>query len=332
MSVIKVKRVAIVGLGSIGRRHLRLLKQLRPEIEMILVRSGKGGRWPEESLAKASVTSVDEALTMDVDAAIISSPAPFHVPQAIKLLSAGIPTLIEKPVSHNMDGVHALKGLAEKTQAPVLVGYVIRYSLGARYFYEMARGSRIGEPIAVNIICGSYLPDWRPEQDYRTTASARAELGGGALLELSHEIDYANWFFGPFQNIGAVLRNTGTLDIDVEDIAELTLRSQSKLPVSIHLDFCRRDAIRQCTLHGSEGTLTWDGIENTVGWKPEFGQTEQWSFNIERDAMFRMQLTHFLACIEQGEAPNVTLDDGIAALTLVEAAKQSHREGKIIDL
>ncbi len=328
----EARRFAIVGLGSIGRRHLRLLKQLRPEIDVILVRSGQGMRWPEDALATDSVTSVDEVLTMDVDAAIISSPAPFHVSQATKLLRAGIPTLIEKPLSHNMDAVQALKGLAEQSQAPVLVGYVLRYSMGARCFHEMVNGGRVGEHIAANIECGSYLPDWRPEQDYRTSASARAELGGGVLLELSHELDYANWFFGPFQNIESILSNSGTLDIDVEDTADLTLCPQSKFPVSIHLDFCRRDATRRCTLHGSEGALTWDGIENTVSWKPMFGQTEHWFFNVERDAMFRTQITHFLACVEQGEAPKVTLDDGIAALILVEAAKKSHREGKIINL
>lgn len=184
--------------GGIGRRHLRLLKQLRPEIDVILVRSGQGRCWPEDALATASVTSVDEALGMDVDAAIIASPAPFHVSQATEFLRADIPTLIEKPLSHNMDAVQALKGLAEQSRAPVLVGYVLRYSMAGRCFHEMVKGGRVGKLIAADIECGSYLPDWRPEQDYRTSASARAELGGGVLLELSHELDYANWFLAHF--------------------------------------------------------------------------------------------------------------------------------------
>jgi predicted dehydrogenase len=152
------------------------------------------------------------------------------------------------------------------------------------------------------------------------------------LLELSHELDYATWFFGPFKHISAVIKNSGTLGINVDDIAALSLRSQAELPVSVHLDFCRRDAARRCTLYGSEGALAWDGINNKVTWKPAVGEIEQWSVDLEKDAMFRSQLLNFLACIEQGEAPKVTLDDGIAALILVEAAKQSHREGKTIDL
>jgi hypothetical protein len=143
------------------------------------------------------------------------------------------------------------------------------------------------------------------------------------LLELSHELDYATWFFGPFKHISAVIKNSGTLGINVDDIAALSLRSQAELPVSVHLDFCRRDAARRCTLYGSEGALAWDGINNKVTWKPAVGEIEQWSVDLEKDAMFRSQLLNFLACIEQGEAPKVTLDDGIAALILVEAAKQS---------
>lgn len=333
MSLQNVKRIAIVGLGSIGRRHLRLLKQMRPEIEVHLVRSGIGRRWPEEVLAKASVTSVDEVLGMDVDAAIISCPAAFHVPQAFKFINAGIPSLIEKPLSHNMVGIQGLKALAVRLQVPILVGYVLRYSMGARCFLEMLKDNRVGEPICANVKCGSYLPDWRPEQDYRTTASSQAKLGGGVLLELSHELDYANWFFGPFKNIEAILRSSGTLEIDVEDIAELILCPQSNFPVSIHLDFCSRVATRRCTVYGSEGQLTWDIVENTVHWQPAFGKPQILHLSSgDRDTIYRAQLLHFLNCIEHGEAPKVTLDDGIAALTLVEAARQSHRDRKIIDL
>lgn len=332
MSSCTVKRVALVGLGSIGRRHLRLLKQLRPEVDVILVRSGHGSRWAEEALAAESVTSIEDVIRKGVDAAIISTPAPHHVPQATKLLGAGLPLLIEKPLSHNMDDVQGLNALAKQMRVPVLVGYVLRYSMGLRCFHEMLVGGRVGSPLDATIDCGSFLPDWRPGQDYRTTASARPELGGGVLLELSHELDYANWFFGPFQTVEAALINSGTLDIKVEDTADLILTSEAGLTVTIHLDFCRREATRQCNLHGSEGSLSWDGIENIVSLKHDSGNTEQWPFNIERDAMFITQWTHFLACIEQGETPRVTLDDGIAALTLVEASRQSHQEGKVIKL
>lgn len=332
MSSKTVKRLALAGLGSIGRRHLRMLKVLRPDVEVILVRSGHGKNWPELSLSKETVSSIDEAITKGIDAAIISSPAPYHIQQAIHFVKAGIPLLIEKPLSHNMDGIPELKDLSDRMQTPILLGYVLRHSTDLCYLGEKLSVNSVGRVIGATINCGSYLPDWRPEQDYRMTASARADLGGGVLLELSHELDYANWLFGPFKSAEATLMNSGALNVDVEDTADLILTCKSGSKISIHLDFCRKDSIRKCIVEGSEGRLTWDGITRRVGLQHESGEISFWPFNNERDAMFRKQLTHFLSCIEQGDVPKVHLDDGIAVMNLIEAARRSSRENVIVQL
>ena len=327
-----VKRIALVGLGSIGRRHLRLLKQLRPDIEVILVRSGQGSRWPEEALAVGSASTIDAAVAYDIEAAIISSPAPFHVNQAIQLIDAGIPVLIEKPLSNTLDKTNQLKMLAENTGLPVLVGYVLRYSLALQHFHEMLTGNAVGRVTGVNIDCGSYLPEWRPGQDYRTTASAKPELGGGVLLELSHELDYANWLFGPFKSVDASIVNSGILEMQVEDVADLELMSETGVKATIHLDFLKRQPTRQCVVFGSEGNLTWNGINNEVTLDQEIGEIRRWTFNDKRDDMFGAQLKHFFNCVEKGESPQVNLIDGIAALEIIEAARRSQKEDKVISL
>ena len=104
----KLTKIAIVGLGSIGRRHLRLIKEIVPDIEVILVRSGKGQSWLEESMADHVVFSIQSAIKMNIQAAIISSPTTFHVEQAVQLVASGIHLLIEKPLSNSMDGVKEL--------------------------------------------------------------------------------------------------------------------------------------------------------------------------------------------------------------------------------
>lgn len=326
-----VNRVAIVGLGSIGRRHLRLLREKRPEIHITVVRSGRGGGCPEEGLASSVVGSVEEAAEKGLDAAILASPAPLHASQARTLVKNNVPVLIEKPLSDSLsESVYLLSKEAEKSSALALIGYVFRYSRAATCFLEELNRGRAGKPLFARIDCGSYLPDWRPDQDYRLSSSANSELGGGVLLELSHEIDYGNWFFGPFQSVQSVLRNSGTLDIEVEDTADILLRTKDDLPVSIHLDFCRRKPGRSCTLYGSEGTLNWDALKNRVEFTPANGEYEFWQFQGERDDMFRAQLDHFFACIEQGKNPRVGIEDGIGALELVEAARQSHYQNKAV--
>ena len=328
MELIRIQHIAVVGLGSIGRRHVRILKELRPQLEITLVRSGKGLAWPEQQLAQRVVKTSAEAIKAGAQAAIVCSPAPFHVPQAQEWLRAGKPLLIEKPLSHNTTGLSELKALMEAQNVPVLVGYVLRYDLAAQQFYHWLQSKPIGDLLHVRIECGSYLPDWRPEQDYRASASARTDLGGGVLLELSHEIDYANWFFGPFVDVQAALQKSGTLDIETEDGAEILLNNTSGLPVSIHLDFYRKIPVRQCRVQTTKGELLWDCLAKLVCWKNNEGQIIEKNFRQEKNDLFCRQLEHYFDCIENHVTPKVALKDGIEVMRIIEKAKNSdyHRK------
>jgi len=328
----KLEHLALVGLGSIGRRHLRLIRELRPDLEITLVRSGKGQSWPEEKLAHSSVSSIPEAIQSGIQAAIISSPSPFHTQQSLQLAQAGVHQLIEKPLSHETKGLVELEESLLQHNVKVLIGYVLRHDPAARCFKKELDQGRVGTLLHVKIECGSYLPDWRHEQDYRQTASAKRELGGGVLLELSHELDYVRWFFGTVSNVQALLINSGSLDIEVEDCAELTLENEAGLPVQVHLDFHRRHPIRTCKIQGTEGELCWDAISQEISFKSIGGEFESRSFLIARDKLFSMQLCHFLDCLEEGCPPVVSFEDGVAAVRLVEAARNSHKTGQRINL
>lgn len=323
MELNRIQHIAVVGLGSIGRRHVRILKVLRPELEITLVRSGQGPVWPEEQLAQRVVKTSAEAIAVGAQAAIVSSPAPFHVLQGQEWLRAGKPLLIEKPLSHNTTGLSELKALMEAQNVPVLVGYVLRYDLAAQHFYHWLQSKPIGDLLHVRIECGSYLPDWRPEQDYRESASARTDLGGGVLSELSHEIDYANWFFGPFAEVQASLQYSKTLEIETEDGADLLLYNSVGLPVSVHLDFYRRVPTRQCRVQTTQGELVWDALAQKVGWTTAVGEVTEQHFSQARDDLFVRQLKHFFNCLENHEPPKVTLNDGMEVMQIIEKAKGS---------
>ena len=328
----KVSRIAIVGFGSIGRRHCRLIKQLRSDIDIILVRSGLGGQFLEESLACASVGSLDEALGIGVDAAIISSPASYHLRDAKHFLKKKIPLLIEKPLSHNINGIEQFKILVDQLKIPVLVGYVLRYSDAARYFYRIVTSEKVGKPLFATIKCCSYLPNWRPDTDYKKSVSSIESLGGGVLNELSHELDYANWFFGPFQRVEASLKNSGTLGIEVEDKAELILHTLANMPISVSLDFSSNTTERKTTLHGSEGTVTWDAINQVVRWESLTGHIEQKTFTSTSDEIYLTQLINFFDCVERNIISNKTLCDAISTLRLIDAARRSDLRNQTIYL
>jgi len=323
----KIDRFVIAGLGSIGRRHLRLLKRLKPESTITLVRSGKGGDWSEEALADHVVASIEDALEHSPDAAIIATPASQHLQQALQLAGAGVHLFIEKPVSVSADGVDALIDVVTQKRVKVLVGYVLRHDPAAQCFRAWLRGAEIGKVLHASIECGSFLPEWRPDQDYRRCVSASRELGGGVLLELSHDLDYLCWFFGRPREVQGWLANSGILDIDVEDQADLIVTNADGVPIHVHLDFNRRRPTRRCVVQTSEGELAWDGISKQVAWRKAGSEPRVQGFPYGRDELYRRQLKHFIGCVEEDREPAVSLADGLMVLQLIDAARQADASG-----
>ena len=327
-----INRLAIIGLGSIGRRHLRLVSEIRPDIEIILVRSGYGSECEEEKMASKTVHSIGEAIKYGIQAAIVSSPAILHLEQSLELAKNGVHLLIEKPLSHTSDRVNELLEVINKNSVIAMVGYVMRYDSGAIEFKNWISNKITGKILHARIECGSYLPDWRPNQDYRKTVSALSELGGGVLLELSHEIDYLHWFFGKPIDIQAQIINTMVLDINVEDQADLLITSEQGYPISVQIDFNRRHVKRECTIITTEGELTWNAVQKKVIWRAINEKQLNYEYDNERYDIYHMQLKKFIECIENGSNPIVTIEDGINVVRMIDAARDASKSGSKVFL
>lgn len=323
-----IKHIGIVGFGSIGKKHLRILKLIRPDIKVTLVRSGIGNNSGDSGLADSVVFSLEDAIANGIEAAIICSPAPFHVETAIMLIQFGIHLLIEKPLSNNLENLQQLVELANKKNTVVLIGYVLRYSSSARKFLSLIKNNSVGECLHARIVASSYLPDWRKNQNYKDSVSASSELGGGVLLELSHELDYIRWFFGEIKSIYANLHNSSHLGIDVEECADLILVNEQGMPISLHLDFHQKIPERTCIVAGSKGSIKWDAIANSVSWGETAAKIESITQESDnKDIFYSDQLEHFFECIEKHSKPIVSLHDGIKAIQLVEFARLSYNTG-----
>jgi len=324
--------LAIVGLGSIGRRHLRLISEIRPDIKIIVVRSGHGSACDEEKMAVKITDSIGDAIKEGIQAAIISSPATLHLKQSLELAKNGIHLLIEKPISHTSDRVKELLKIVNENRITTMIGYVLRYDLGAIKFKNWLDNKIKGKILHARIECGSYLPDWRPDQDYRKTVSALSELGGGVLLELSHEIDYLYWFFGKPKDVQAQIRNSGTLDINVEDQVDLLMTSEQGYCISVQIDFNRRHVERKCKVLTTEGELIWDAVNKNVTWKGVNKEQFKYEYNNERNSIYRKQLEVFFDCIENDNDPIVTVKDGINVISLIDAVRNASEKGIKVSL
>jgi len=193
----------------------------------------------------------------------------------------------------------------------------------------------VGDLVGFQSQVGQYLPDWRKGAAYQTTVSARKELGGGVLLELSHELDCARWLVGEVDRLSALAGQVSTLDLDVEDWAELTLHFDSGAIGHVHMDMVQRAPIRGCRVIGSDGTIAWESDRRRVMmYSSELGEWSDMTPQGEaasRD-MYIEEMEHFLACVRGEASAAVTGDDGKRALELALAARRSSDSGRVVEL
>jgi predicted dehydrogenase len=242
--------------------------------------------------------------------------------------------LIEKPLSSTICGVSRLIDICHELGTVLAIGYNLRFVSSLQRFRDLLNHNEIGRVISVRCEIGQYLPSWRPDTDYRQSVSARKEFGGGALLELSHEIDYLRWIFGEVDWVMATLSKQSNLEIDIEDTAHLILGfapapDKRRLIGTLNLDFIRHDTTRMCTAIGEKGSLRWNGLKGSVeqfdpganGWCEIFRHQHQ------RDDSYVEEWQNFLECISRKSTPLVTGKDGLGVLQIVQAARKSASTG-----
>lgn len=326
----------IVSLGSIGQRHLRNLRRLRPQSQIGVWRlNTPPGETPVEG-ADRQFTTLEQVLDFAPRAAIIAGPASTHLTVAFPLATAGIHLLVEKPLSDHLEGIAELITLCCERGVTLMTGYNLRFLPSLRVAKSCLAEGKIGQVLGVRAEVGQYLPDWRPGNDYRLGVSAQRALGGGALLELSHELDYIGWLFGTPTRVTARGGHYSNLCLDVEDMVELILEySTHPRLVNVHLDMLQRTPHRTCRFIGSAGTLVWDGIADRI----EIYQviTGTWETLkvptlTDRNQMYLDELSHFLECAERGTRPLSNGADGYRALAMIAAARQSMAQKNCVEV
>lgn len=325
--------IVIVGLGSIGRRHLRNLDVLG-QSDIILCRSGKSTLPADELAGYQTVYDLDTALAYQPSAVIVANPTALHMPVALKAARSGCHLLIEKPVSHTLDGAAELAKEVKRQALCALVGFQFRFHPALQQVKRWLDEDAIGDVVSANVGWGEYLPGWHPWEDYHNSYSAQADLGGGVLLTLCHPFDYLRWLLGEVDAVYASTGTRGGLGIEVEDFAQVTLRFASGAIGSVYLDYIARPPFHSLRIVGRNGTIRWYN-EKGIAYLDRANRANDVFApppGFKRNTLFLEEMSHFLHCLESGETPTCTLKDGLRVLELVLAAKQSSRERKEISL
>jgi predicted dehydrogenase len=276
-----------------------LLKECPRDFDLMAYRSGISGSGNEFGMPE--YMRLEDALDTDPDIAFITNPTNKHVGTALACAKAGCDLFVEKPLSHNFEGINELIAVSRDRNLITYVGCQLRFDPVLNAVRRKLQDGELGTVLSFRATAGSYLPDWRPNSDYRDSYSADPDRGGGVVLDLIHEIDYLHWLFGPIQCTGSEIRYTDTLDIETEAIVEAIVKTSDDVIGSIHLDYCRRQPRRSLEVICEKGTLIADLEKWTLTVEyPSSSETE--TFDYGRDERFRSQLEYFLEHIDTRQA------------------------------
>ena len=316
--------VLVVGYGSIGKRHVRNLLNFASVTEINVYTKIKDGL---DDTSKQKVAFIDASINdlasvtdqYRFDFAIIANETYKHIDTAIILAERGIHLFIEKPFTHNYEKLDILEEIVGKNGIKLLIAYNLRYLPVIQYIKKQLSQEVLGHLYFAQIEVGQFLPSWRSTVNYTDCYSSKSEFGGGVALDLSHEVDYMRFLFGEPAFWKTMKSKASTLDINCEDIFEGIYQYKQGFICHIHMDYLQLKAKRQIRIVGSHGQITcnlidkWIDVETT---DHKTRLTDDYLFATEDT--YKMELKRFIETIKSDKAVDISIDDGIKVLELLE--------------
>ena len=336
-------KILLIGLGSIGKRHLANLLSLGYADVSVVSRSNP---LPEPYGHLTRFANVEVALAQQsFDCAFVCSPTAKHTADLLPLLRNRVHRIyLEKPVADRWDDIAQIRTLAAAYENRIVLGFDLHFDPGLMRVKELIQNGAIGDIVCANAQVGQYLPDWRPHEDYKIGTSARIETGGGVMLDLVHEFDYLQWLMGGIAggiaggvaSVACQSINTGALQIQTEEVADVLLKFEGGQTGSIHLDYWQRILVRNCLITGTAGSIVWDLAKSEVRWiaSQTGGAQMQWQrfeyADFARNDRFVAIVKAFMAT--QWDDRLTSLEQGFESLKLVLAAKHSSKTQSFVSL
>lgn len=318
----------VAGSGSIGRRHLANLRRLG-ETDAALYRTGR--RDPAAPAADAPEEfDLARALASRPRAVLVCNPSALHLETALAAARAGAGLLVEKPLSHALDGTDALAREVRERGLVALVGFQYRFHPGLLRVKRWLEDGALGRVLSARVHWGEDLAGWHPGEDWRRSYAARADLGGGAVRTLCHPFDYLRWLLGEAVSVQAEV-SSAALGLDVEDLAHATLRFEGGAVASVALDYVQRPRTHGLEIVGTKGRACW-ADEDGAAYLYDAVRGRATPFRpppgFSRNDVFLDEMRHFLACLDGREEPACTIEDGRAAVEIADAVLRSAEEGR----
>ena len=317
-------RILVIGCGSIGKRHARNAAKFA---HTGIVDSNLSlAETCAQELNLDYFPDLESGLAWRPDGVIIATPTHLHIPLASQVVNHVKHVMIEKPISNSIDNAHMLLERSKACDCSINVVCNMRFHPGVRTLHKNL--NRIGKTLFARAHYGNFLPNMRPDLDYRKLYCASRKQGGGVLLDCIHEIDYLHWFFGSIEKQGAFIDKLSNLEIDVEDYACLCLK-HTQGPVSeIHMDYLRPFKRRGCEIVGDQGMLFWQSegknpeqcsvrlyLERIKSWETLYRDDD-----LDVNMPYQLMIKEFIDAIKGNETLLLSGRDAVYELKVLQAA------------
>lgn len=296
-------KALVVGYGSIGARHARLLKELGCETAVV------SSRQVDTSNRYTSLLTALESERPDY--VVIANKTSQHVETISELIRLGFNgiVLVEKPI------FHICLEISRHHFKKILVAYNLRFHPIIRKLYDVLKNEKI---LSAQIYVGQYLPDWRPWTDYRTTYSANALEGGGVLRDLSHELDYINWIIGGWERMTALGGHYSHLEITSDDIFAIMMTTRKCPVVIVQMNYFERETRRLIFINTDTYSIEADLVNCTIKIN---GKTEK--MEIDKDHTYRAM---HKAILNEEYSMLCSFEEGMEVVGMIQTAEQSAQQ------
>ena len=323
----------VIGLGSIGQRHARNLKQLGAP-RVLALRTRLGMRAVPDNLGIESYDTLDDALAQSPDIALVCNPTRMHVETARTLIEAGLHVLVEKPLSDSMDGIAELLHAAETRARVLAVAQTLRFYPHVQTARAWLQQGRLGAVRYIRASVGQYPPAWFGGNDYRASYAVRRDLGGGATLTFIHEIDLVLYLAGMPQTVTARAGHFSALETDADDMSEIIFGYPHAIG-SVHIDYIQKSFVKSRYLQivGEDAALWIDFAKHTL---ELYGANDMYEIhtleNFDPNQIHLDMLTNFINAVEGRALPEADGRAGARAVRAALAALESTARNATIEL
>ncbi len=331
-------KVGIIGLGSIGRKHANNCMTMKEELNFAEVRGFDINPQRREQATKEisglKVCSSLEETVQGLDTVFMCAPTSLHVDLLKEINKLGsFNYFVEKPFAHTIEGNEELVFAAERSGKIMHVGYMLQHHPVMLRAKELIDSNRMGRILSVRAEAGFYLPKWHPWEDYRDFYMSWKSGGGGALLDISHEINYLNWLFGDISEVQGYFGTVSDLEITSDDLALAILKFKNGIVGQLHLDLLQFEESRFCKVVGTEGVMIADLPSNTIRFNTR--ENEQWveeKIDADFDKVYFTQLKEFTKACRGANGKYVSGREAMHTMEVIEAVRRSHTNSSTVRL